>query len=279
MNQPRYRALERRFLELISQPRPLAAAAVTSSTADPGVLPLTRWIRAPDEQLARTRLGIYQHMYFARLRDSLREDFELVARLLPAPSFDPIAARYLERHPSDDPSLRYHGRHFPRFLRDLLDEPGPQFAELRPDTPDLASLEWARIEAFDAASRPPLTREQLLAVAASPSEELRLRRQPSVQVVETRLRVSTLWQALESDQAPPAPERGAELMLVWRRGFQVYHRAATASEAHAVQQLEGVTLQELCGYFADSAATPEQSAHRAFQMLDQWLADELIASP
>jgi len=269
VKEPRYCSIERRFFRLISQPQPLAEAA--------GALPLASWIRAPDDQAAALRLGIYQHMYFARLRDSLREDFELLARLVPSRVFDRIAASYLEHHPSENPSLRYHGRYFPQFLQYSLQEHAAITRELRPDAGDLACLEWARIDAFDAPSSTPLRREDLLDLARNGQSELSLRCHPSVQLLETRFRVSALWQAVESDQTHPGPAPGPELVLVWRRGFRVYHRGVSEQEAAAVRRLrEGATLQALCECFTRPASSAEEDAQRAFATLDQWLMDELV---
>ena len=102
-----------------------------------------RFGASPDVIGKTLRLGIYAHMYFSRLHDSLREDFPQCAQLLGPEAFQRLAARYLVRHPSDNPSLRYHGRHFPGFVREYLRED----RELRPDLAELCQLEWARIGA------------------------------------------------------------------------------------------------------------------------------------
>src|SRR4051794_18576333 len=116
MSAPHLARLQRRFLTLIAQPDPLPGAARALGVGDPGAAQLSSWLRADSEELAAARLGIYAHMYFSRLHDSLREDFPHCARLLGPEAFQRLAARYLVRHPSDNPSLRYHGRHFPGFV-------------------------------------------------------------------------------------------------------------------------------------------------------------------
>ncbi len=270
MKKPSYREIQRQFFRLISQPRPITEVNEGSS-------PLVGWIQAPDEQVAAARLGIYQHMYFARLRDSLREDFALVARLLPARSFDRIAARYLERHPSMNPSLRYHGRYFPQFLQYSLLQDEPATRELRPDAPDLACLEWARLDAFDAPNSTPLLRDEWLELAQSGSGELLLHGHPSVRLIETRFCVSALWQAVESERPYPQPELGPEHVLVWRRELRVYHRTVSDEEGSALRLLlRGATIEALCECFASPAFSPEECALRAFAALEQWLVDELV---
>jgi hypothetical protein len=230
------------FLQLISQGSPLEHAALALDQA----APLSSWIRAPDEGAAIQRLGIYQHMYFARLRDSLREDFDSVARLLPATVFDRLTAAYLNRHPSEDPSLRYHGRQFPEFLSGLLAAGEPEAHGLRSDLPDLAQLEWARIDAFDAPGASLLQLAQIRALDPASWCEVHVRADPSVRSFQTQFRVSALWQALEAGEPPSAQQLGRECVLVWRRGGQVFHRAIDQLEASALELLQrGTSLASL----------------------------------
>jgi len=91
------------------------------------------------------RLGVYTEMYWARLLDVLRDDFPRVAAVLGADRFTALAAAYLERHPSTDPSVRWVGANF----ADFLAEWGP--VDDLPFLADLARLEWTRLAVFDAA--------------------------------------------------------------------------------------------------------------------------------
>jgi len=275
MSAPHLARLERRFLKLIAQPDPLRQAACALERDDPGAARLSSWLQADAEETAAARLGVYAHMYFSRLHDSLREDFPHCARLLGAEAFQRLAARYLIRHPSDNPSLRYHGRHFPGFVRQcLLEHAEP---DLRADLADLCELEWARIEVFDAADTAVLNTAQLAALRALEFADLRLRSVSATRILELGFTVDGLWSACDGEQ-PPAPlNETPQTLLVWRRGFRVYHRAVTGLEAQALQVLrgEGTRFAELCELFAEDGSLG-LATERAASHLGQWLSDELL---
>ena len=276
MSEPTFAMLYRRFLALTAQPRPLAEAAAEREANDRGAFPLGGWILGSDER-AGERLGIYAHMYFARLRDSLREDYSACARVIGDVAFERIVVRYLVAHPSDNPSLRYHGRHFPEFLRKREAALAADCGGLRRDLADLAALEWARIEAFDAPETVPLDTSTLAALRPEMWTELELGLVPAHRIVKAEHAVDALWLAAEHETVVEAPRPGEQQLLVWRRGFNVYHRVIAADEARALSLLEHpVTFARLCAEFDHEHSTSE-AAGRALDVLKQWLADELLA--
>lgn len=277
MNTAQFARLERRFLRLVCQDRPLDEAARACLAEDPQVLPVSSWVEASSEALALARLNIYAQLYFARLRDSLRDDYESCAKLVQARTFDRLAAGYILQHPSDNPSLRYHGRHFPEFLSRGRREGGDAFAELRPDLVDLSRLEWSRIECFDAADAAALTNERLKSLGATSFEDLRFALVPAVQLLTTEYSVSALWDALAQGAQLPAAQACSERLLVWRRGFTVQHRVLEPSEARALTLVtRGANFASVCEAFADSADDVDGAGRLALATLLRWLADELL---
>jgi hypothetical protein len=97
-------------------------------------------------------------MYRTRLVDGLREDFPRVAALLGDAEFRALAYRYLARHRSTHPSVRDVGCRFTDFIA--------SDAALPPFLSDLARLEWARVEVFDASDAEPLRLSDLEALPA-----------------------------------------------------------------------------------------------------------------
>ena len=173
---------------------------------------LTTWIVAGDEDRAADRLGVYAGMFRQRLLDALAEDFPRTREAL-GETFESIATQYIERHPSDDPSLRNMGRHFPSFLADAL--------------ADTACLEWARVEALDAEDAPSLKRDALAAIPPAEWPFFSLRLVPSARIVGDH--------------------------VVWRRGFEVLERAIDPNEAAALRKLAGgCTFDEACEAFAEA---------------------------
>ena len=109
--------------------------------------------RAPDEGwavLARSR----HH----RLLDTLRGDFPRVRAAVGEMGFERLVAAYLRAQPPDDPALRNLAARFPAFVR----------GRVPPVVEDMARLEWAWVEVFDAADDgPPRGREALLGLRPS----------------------------------------------------------------------------------------------------------------
>jgi hypothetical protein len=279
VSEPEFARIQRRFLALVSQPAPLNEAAAALAAQDAGAAPLAAWIVAETEERAAARLGIYAHMYFARLRDSLREDYESFAALVGDEGFDRIAAQYLLQHPSNKPSLRYHGRHFPQFLRRRREQLEGLVGALRPDLADLCALEWARIEVFDAPEVGLLDAATLATLAEHDWPELKLALVPAQRLLTCDYAVTGLWQARVRGEAAPEPESSAGSLLVWRRGFAAYHRVVPADEARALQLLQApARFADLCQSFSDGTDL-ESAVARTLQLLRQWLADELLAAP
>jgi Putative DNA-binding domain len=218
-------------------------------------------------------------MYFARLRDSLREDYESFAKLVGDEAFELIVAQYLVQHPSDNPSLRYHGRHFPEFLRVHHERLERLVGALRPDLADLCALEWARIEVFDAPEVELLRPATLAQLAEQDWPDLKLELIPAQRLLEGDYRLEQLWAACARDEAAPASERSPGTLLVWRRGFAAFHRAVPHDEARALRLLRSpLRFADLCQSLAEGRDL-ERAVERTLQLLRQWLVDELLAAP
>jgi hypothetical protein len=279
MSEPGFARVYRRFLALIAQPEPLGAAAAALASGDAGAAPLAGWIVADNDEQAAARLGVYAHMYFARLRESLREDFESFAGLVGDGAFDRIVAQYLLQCPSDHPSLRYHGHRFPKFLRRQREPLEGLVGALRPDLADLCELEWARIEVFDAPKVELLHAATLAELAEQDWPNLELELVPAQRLLSCDHEVAGLWLAAARGEPAPAPPSTPSSLLVWRRGFAAYHRVVPADEARALRLLQApIRFADLCSSLAESAEFTSAVA-RTLQLLHQWLVDELLAAP
>jgi len=146
-----------------------------------------RMVRGYDDSDRKTRIAVYADAYFLRLRDVLREDFSRVAALLGLEQFDEVVQGYLEAFPSRWPSVRHLGHALSEFLRH------------RTDTPkclaDLAELEWARIEVFDAPDAECVTIEDFISVPADAWPALRFSAIPAIKIFQAQYPVQRLWYA------------------------------------------------------------------------------------
>lgn len=150
---------------------------------------------APNAKLsAFERLEVYNRQYWFRLFEALDQDYPALTKLLGQSQFRKLAEAYLTDCPSASYTLRDLGSRLEAWL-----DAHPQFGGKYPEAAiDVARLEWAYVEAFDAAEYPPVKPEEL----AAAGEEARLRIQPHVRLVELRCAVDEFTaQAHEYDYA------------------------------------------------------------------------------
>ncbi|HTE52874.1 MAG TPA: DNA-binding domain-containing protein [Kofleriaceae bacterium] len=264
--------LQERFWRLITAPEPVSTALPELAASDPGVAPLRRWIDADSEASAVVRLDVYAGMYFFRLLDVLREDYPGLVKLVGDDAFHNLVVDYLLAHPSDNPSLRWLGRHLPGHLDDH-----PLRGRF-PAAAALARLEWMRGEAFDVEDAPVATAAELAVATPSAWSAMRLRMHPSLRLLDLDHNVLPLWLALErgAEALPEAPAQGIHA-VVWRRGFRVYHRSATRAEIDCLRAAAGgVTFAALCETLWAHAG--DDTPARAVGYLRTWLEQEIVAS-
>jgi len=273
------REVQQRFFELITAPESVekALAARGLSPAD-----VERIIASDARKSAVERLDIYANMYFFRIRDVLAEVFPTVAAVVGEAGFHNLATDYLVEHPSTHPSLRNVGRALPAFL----DAERRRSFGGTPSRPgwlaDLARLEWARHDVFDAADAATLTMETLRATAPDAFAALALRLVPAAQLLRASFPVDQVWQAISDGEpvAPPAPSPRA--FLIWRqKGNEVYHRRVDPLEESALERARAradLRFGHLCDWLAARAPDEQQAAQAAFQLLAQWATEGVIAA-
>jgi hypothetical protein len=218
---------------------------------------------------ARDRLGIYAGMYIARLVEALEEDFPRVAAILGTERFGALARGYLARHPSAHPSIRHVGRAFAEFAA-ANPPPGAP-----PWLGDLARLEWARLDVFDAPDARALTLADLRAVAPEAWGDLRFRPVPAFAILRLDWPADRAWAAEPGDVPALAPEPTA--LRLWRDGFVVFHAPLDAREDAALAALvAGEPFAAICERFAE--LPPEEAAATAGALLVGWVEDGILAA-
>ena len=230
---------------------------------DPGLIAAVR----PDASLDSTgRIQVYADAYFLRLRDVLIEDFPTVAKILGAEPFERLAQDYLRAFPSERPSVRHLGRAMAEFIGSRSDLPSY--------LADLAQLEWAMIDAFDAPNSSPLTAESLREIEAERWPNLKFTLIPGLRVIRSGWPIHELWSNEEPGAIPAAPT----VLRVWRgRDCQVRRESMEPREAEALKRLmSGASFTMICDAYGD---LPEnEAAHESIATFARWLADGLIAS-
>ena len=269
--------LQRRLWRLISGPEGVAAALAAEEETGAG---LSRLLRSDRGVTPEDRLGVYANAYFLRIQDCLRRDFGALARALGPAAFHDLVKGYLMVEPPSHPSLRYAGRNLARFLE--TEPSAPIFARRCPYGADLARLEWALADAFDAADAPVLAREDLAAVAPEAWASLRLRMSPSLSVLSLAWPVHTVRERFDREgeaetwEAPPALAPAETHVRIWRHEETVYYRAIPALEAELFRALQrgedfGALCERVAGEVGEGAA-----AAQAARFLESWLSAGLF---
>src|SRR5207253_1884045 len=85
--------------------------------------------------------------------------------------------------------------------------------------------------------------------------------------------------ALEEQKTPPVLEPRPNAILVFRQGFEVFHRALAPMEADALELVHGrIGFSDLCERLA-GARPLESAAEEILSMLVAWLSEGLLLRP
>ena len=217
--------------------------------------------------------AIYAHAYRARLADALRENYPILLLALGDEMFLDLALAYIGDHPSKQRSIRWFGDRLADFMLHRPDwVPHPALA-------DLASMEWALRGVFDAADQPSLRAEDLATLPPEDWPGKRFQLRAAVAMVELSWNVEPIWQALSEDEKAQTstPQKNDHLLVAWRQGLECKWRSLPPAEAAALRALnKHGTFAEICECVAEIDVSA--SATTVALMLQQWIADELLAA-
>ena len=221
-----------------------------------------------------TRLGIYANAYRARMDEAMAADYKVLQIYLGDEAFETLIHAYIDAHPSQYFSMRWVGGKLCEFIQNTA----PYCEHL--DLYELAQFEWALCHAFDATDTVSLQVEVLAQLSPEQWPELTLQFSPSLQVLALYTNAPQLWQALNTEQPPPAVSNDAiaRTWLIWRQQLKLMFRPADRLEIIALEQFRaGETFAAVCAVLAKHLPE-EQVPVRAVQLLQQWLQDELPVS-
>lgn len=234
---------------------------------------------------ADERVQVYAYMYRARITEALQSQFPRLARLLGSDAFAKLAFAYVTDHPSRNPSLRHLGAALPEWL----DQQG------KAGLSDLARLEWARSDVFDAVDEALLTVDALRAWPLDEFLRLPVKLVSAHRIVTVDFAIGAWWEQIGNDpdagdadcehaRAPvevpvmPSERPAGESLLVWRQGAAVYHRVLDDAERAALElAAAGTTFGAICDTLPSWRSTEEASA-QAFSWLWSWTTAELLVA-
>jgi hypothetical protein len=186
------------------------------------------------------RLGIYAHMYYARLLEILVAEYPTTQQVLGERAFERACQKFVERNPSKHRTLNLLSERFPDFLARHL-PPGNR-SKL---AVDVARIERAMEDVFDAPQAEPLTAAEFAAIGADEWHRVRLRVIPALRLLKLRFPANDYMSATRGGEKPRTPRPRVTFAIVYRRGFQVYRRDQAAGQFKLVAALaRGRTLEE-----------------------------------
>ena len=225
------RRLQRWFAACVEYPGTAAQALANESVQR--LLPAAhvasgRVLAANPRMTPAMMLQVYNDGYFARLFEVMCADFPAVQHVLGADRFRAVVARYIATCPSRHANLNRFGARFPAFVRG---EPAARSAFVA----EVAHLERALSDAFDAPTFTPLPPDALQQVPQDRWGETRFTANPSLQLLAFRYPVDTWYSAWQNGEAAAVPCTQHSWLAVYR-SYDRVHRLRLVRPAFSVLQ-------------------------------------------
>jgi hypothetical protein len=214
--------------------------------------------------------GVYRYAYGSRLVEAVRNDHELLHRYLGDEAFDEMGHAYVKACPSRHPNVRWFSQGLPAFLKSAYSR--------HPELAELAALEKALNDAFDAKEGRVVELTDMAGFAPEDWSSLRFRPHPSAARLELATNAAAIWLALKNDETPPEattlddPAR----LLIWRQDVTPMFRELPAEEAMMWDEAaNGIPFGLLCEMLA-TYDDPDNAAGRGAGYLHGWITAGLL---
>lgn len=217
--------------------------------------------------------GVYRHAYAARLIEAAAHDYPRLKTHMGAEAFSDLMRGYLAKHPSRHANVRWFGQNLPDYLAATA-----PFAD-EPHLAELALVECALNDAFDAADAPVLGLDSLAHHAPERWGDLTFAPQPAVRRLDLATNALAIWRALKDEAQAPAPTQLEERqrVIVWRADGTPMIRPLSVEEAMLWDEAaKGVRFSGLCE-LAATYADPDGAAVRVAQYLSGWIGAGMLS--
>jgi hypothetical protein len=171
------------------------------------------------------RLGIYHGMYLLRMEEALASDYPGLKHFLGERRFFDLVRGYVQEHPSRSFSLNRLGDRLPDYVLRAPALPRRAFCH------DLARLELAISQVFDAPQTPPLAAETIEAVPPEAWENVRLVPVAALALLAFRYPVGAYLDSVSDEHGhthPPLRRRDS-WVAVYRRDYTVWRQELSRS--------------------------------------------------
>lgn len=231
-------------------------------------------IATPARGTKAKALGVYQSAYGIRLTEFLANDYAKLRAYIGEVRFNTMAAGYIAANPSRHSNARWFGQGLPAWLKI-----SGHFAQHQ-ECVELAELELALATAFDSVDLPVLSLQDLATLHADEIANTAFAFHPGLQTLLFSQNTTSLWSALQCEEAPPRPYALDEpqTIMVWRQGSQSRFRMLGSEEAIALSNArDGVNFGVLCEMMAFSQGA-DDVAVRAATYLRGWFEAQILTS-
>jgi hypothetical protein len=222
---------------------------------------------------AAERLDIYHGMYPLRMYDALEYDYPGLAHFLGVESFREFVREYVLAYPSRSYTLNRLGDHVPEFLKSAR-VPKREFCH------DLARLELAVTQVFDAPETPALGPERIDAVPAEAWEGARLHTIAAFRLCAFRYPVNDYLQSLRDERHRHPPVRLKNTWVaIYRRDYGVY-RLDLSRPAHDLlaDLAAGMTLGGAVQAALRRPSRPQVDPNLLFRWFREWVSSGVFRS-
>ncbi|MCC6646063.1 MAG: putative DNA-binding domain-containing protein [Polyangiaceae bacterium] len=253
--------LQRELSAALRSPRPIWQDDGTRALAD-------RVVRGQPRLSAARQLELYREQFFFRHLDAVAEDFPALVEALGWDAFEEVTTAYLAAHPPTSFSLRDLAARLPDFLE----------GRAAPAAVDLARLEWALVEAFDAADAPPIDAAKVTA-AGDALDRATITLDASLTLLALGAPVHEVRERLAGGEATALPEARPTWLVVYRRELDLDWREVPPLAHAALSALSrGLPLSDALDEVAARCAPDELGTLEAEigGWFRQWVADGWI---
>jgi hypothetical protein len=248
--------------------------AIASEDASRELAPeaLTSLVRPSHSLTAAERVDIYHGMYLLRMVEALETDYPALRHLLGEEPFAELVEDYVQSYPSRSYTLNRLGDRLPQFLLELRTHPHAALLH------ELARLELAITEVFDAEEAPVLTPEQVRAVPPERWTEARLRPIAAFRLLTFSYPVVRWLDAARRDHPAPAPVRKASRVAVYRQRYSVLRLELSRPEFTLLEALaSGAPIGEAVAA-AGAELRERRREEEIFKAFRTWVAEGMFSS-
>jgi hypothetical protein len=243
-----------------------AQAALRGATIADVILP-SRSLEPAD------RVGIYQGMYLARMEDALESDYPALKHFV-GDGWHDLVRDYVQERPSVSYTLNRLGDHMPEFVAKWRGTRRPAVCH------DLARLELAITEVFDAPETEPLADAEIAAVPAESWERARLAPIEAFRLLALRYPVNAYLQSIrDEDHAHPALGRKDTYVAVYRRNYAVYrHDLSQAAHDLLADLVAGKPLGQAVAAALARGGRRAPTTDQFFRWFREWASGGVFRS-